>query len=402
MLRSIIITPDQEQSEQLQDLLAEIGNVGVVRTVDKYPTAIDLVRTLRAHAPQVIFLGVDSVEKAMETISGIEQSAPGLQIIAIARICEPQALLELMRVGVREFVAMPFRRNDLHEALSRVTDNLEKRPLPSLSSDLLFSFLPSQPGVGTSTVALNTTVAASKVPDSRALLIDFDLNSGMLRFMLKLDNEYCITDAAENSFKMDDNLWPQLVTSIGQMDVLHSGKLNPHYRVEASQVRHLLDFARRLYKVVCVDLSGNMEKYSIEIMQESKYVFLVCTPEIASLHLARERFNFLKNIDLGDRVRILLNRDQKRAAIEPQQIEDLLGIPVLLSLPNDYQAVSRALTSGKHVDSATDLGKQFTKLANILFERKVPQQVEKSRKFVEYFNLFPGMFQADTKKSTVK
>ena len=80
MLRSIIITPDQEQSEQLQDLLAEIGNVGVVRTSDKYPTAIDLVRTLRAHAPQVVFLGVDSVEKAMETISGIEQAAPGMQI----------------------------------------------------------------------------------------------------------------------------------------------------------------------------------------------------------------------------------------------------------------------------------------------------------------------------------
>ena len=105
------------------------------------------------------------------------------------------------------------------------------------------------------------------------------------------------------------------------------------------------------------------------------------------------------NIDLGDRVRILLNRDQKRAAIEPQQIEELLGIPVLLSLPNDYQAVNRALTSGKNVDSSTELGKQFTKLANILFERKVPQQVLKSRRFVEYFSLLPGMFQ-DPKKST--
>ena len=404
MLRSIIITPDQEQSEQLQDLLSEIGHIGVIRVVDRYPTAIELVRTLRAQAPQVIFLGVDAVDKAMETIAGIEQSMPGVQTIAIARICEPQALLELMRIGVREFVAMPFRRTDLHEAISRITETLEKKPLPDLASDLLFSFLPSKPGVGTSTVALNTSLAAAKVPDSRALLIDFDLNSGMQRFMLKLDNEYCITDAAENSFKMDDNLWPQLVTSIGQLDVLHSGKLNPNYRVESSQVRHLLDFARRLYKVVCIDLSGNMEKYSLEIMQESKYVFLVCTPEIASLHLARERFNFLKNIDLGDRVRILLNRSQKKAAIEPQQIEELLGIPVLMTLPNDYQAVSKALASGKHVDPSTELGKQFTKLSNILFERKVPQQVEKSHRFVEYFNLIPNMFsgQTDAKKSAKK
>ena len=398
MLRSIIISPDLEQSEQLQDMLGEIGHVGVVRTIDRYPSAIELVRTLRANAPEMVFLSVDSLDKAMEVIVGVEQAMSGLQIVAIARICEPEALLELMRVGVREFVAMPFRRTDLHESLSRVQESLTKRPLPNLSSDLLFSFLPSKPGVGTSTVALNTTVAAAKMPDTRTLLMDFDLNSGMIRFMLKLENEYSITDAAENSFKMDDNLWPQLVTTIGQMDVLHSGKLNPQYRLEASQVRHLLDFARRMYKVVCVDLSGNMEKYSLEIMQESKYVFMVCTPEISSLHLARERFNFLKNIDLGDRVRILLNRSQKRTAIEPQQIEDLLGIPVLLTLPNDYQSVSRALTAGKHVDSSSDLGRQFTKLANILFEKKGAPPVEKNRRFVEYFNLFPGIFQ-DSKKT---
>ena len=108
----------------------------------------------------------------------------------------------------------------------------------------------------------------------------------------------------------------------------------------------------------------------------------------------------MKNIDLGDRVRILLNRSQKRTAIEPQQIEDLLGIPVLLTLPNDYQSVSRALTAGKHVDSSSDLGRQFTKLANILFEKKGAPPIEKNRRFVEYFNLFPGIFQ-DSKKTTV-
>lgn len=400
MLRSLVITPDQGQSEQLQDMLGEIGHVGVIRAIERYPTAIELVRTLRTHAPEVLFLGVDDLEKAMEVISGMEQAVPGLQVVAVGRVCEPNALLELMRVGVREFVAMPFRRADLTEAIRRVQEGLAKRPLPDLSSDLLFSFLPSKPGVGASTVALNTAMSAARLPDMRTLLMDFDLNSGMQRFMLKLENEYSVVDAAENSFKMDDNLWPQLVTTIGQLDVLHSGKLNPQFRLEASQVRHMLEYARRMYKVVCVDLSGNMEKYSIEIMQESKFVFMVCTPEISSLHLARERFNFLKNIDLGDRVRILLNRSQKRTMISPEQIEDLLGIPVLLTLPNDYQSVSRALTQGRQVDAASDLGKQFLKLANILFERKSDSAPEKSRRFIEYFNLLPGMFQ-DTKKGAV-
>jgi Mrp family chromosome partitioning ATPase len=54
---------------------------------------------------------------------------------------------------------------------------------------------------GTSTIALNVSVAMSKLPNANVLLSDFDLNSGMVRFMLKLDNSYCVTDAAEHSLR---------------------------------------------------------------------------------------------------------------------------------------------------------------------------------------------------------
>ena len=68
--------------------------------------------------------------------------------------------------------------------------------------------------------AANAASAISHLPDFPALLADFDLNSGMLRFMLKIDNPYCITDAVESAAKMDENLWPQLVTQVDRLDVL--------------------------------------------------------------------------------------------------------------------------------------------------------------------------------------
>ena len=74
-------------------------------------------------------------------------------------------------------------------------------------------------------------------PDTRVLLSDFDLNSGMMRFMLKLQNEYSVLDAVENSLRMDEDLWPQLVTSFGKLDVLHAGRVNPNLRIEGPQIR---------------------------------------------------------------------------------------------------------------------------------------------------------------------
>jgi len=403
MLRGIAISPDQELSDQLEDLLTEVGHIGLVRKIEKYPAGIELSRFLRAHAPQVVFLSIENLAKAVDTIAGIEATVPGMQIVAISRNCDPQTLLELMRIGVREFMSMPFSRQDLYETLGRINENLEKKPVASFATDMMFSFLPSKAGVGASTIAMNASVSASQLPEAKTILVDFDLNSGMQRFMLKLDNEYCLTDAAENSFRMDDNLWPQLVTTIGNLDVLHSGKLNPNFRIEASQVRHLIDYMRRMYKVVCVDLSGNMEKYSLEIMQESKRVFLVCTPEITSLHLAREKYNYLKTLDLGERVSVLLNRAQKRAVISPAQIEELLGIPVAMTFPNDYQGVHRALTMGRNVEPSTELGKQFSKLAQSMVEKKGIAAPQPKKSFVDYFSLLPGRYSRfpDGKKPVV-
>jgi pilus assembly protein CpaE len=311
--------------------------------------------------------------------------------VAVSRFCDPQILLDVMRAGIREFASLPFDRQTLTEGLIRLKDALDAKPPEIETTDQIFSFLPSKAGVGTSTIALNTAQAISRLPDTNTLLTDFDLNSGMLRFMLKLDNPYCVTDAAEHSLDMDESLWPTMVTTLENLDVLHAGKLNPDFRVEATQIRHLLEFMRRNYRALCVDLSGNLEKYSLEIMHESRRVFLVCTPEITSLHLAREKYQYLKQLDLGERVAILLNRCQKRSLITPQQIEQLLGLPVHLTFPNDYQGVQRALTEGRWVEPQSELGKQFTALAGSMIElRQRPSVVPEKKRFLEFFSVVPG------------
>ena len=390
MLRGLIICPDEGLAERLEGALADLGKVAVTRKMTHYPSAIELLRFLRAHAPQLIFLSVASLVKAMEVAAEIEKHTPGVQIFAINETCDPQLLLELMRAGIREFGSLPFDRYTLGESLQRISDALETRPAEMEVTDQVFSFLPSKAGVGTSTIALNAAMALSRLPNSNVLLSDLDLNSGMIRFMLKLDNGYSVIDAAEHSIEMDESLWPQMITPIEGCDILHAGKINPDYRMEPSQLRHLMEFMRRNYRTLCFDLSGNLEKYSLEIMHESKRIFLVCTPEIPSLHLAREKYLYLRQLDLADRVSVLLTRCQKRPLITPQQIEQLLGLPVLMTFPNDYQGVHRALTFGRWVDVSSELGKQCAALAQTITQDRGLKTVEKKAKSGEYFSIIPG------------
>lgn len=374
MLRGVIICPDKDLSVELQDALAETHRIGIMRSLNHYPTEVELTRFLRATGPNVVFLSVEIVKTAVELAARIEAQASGTQVVVFNRTCHPDTLLETMRAGIREFLSPPFELQAVRQALERLEQALERKPPSIESTDAVMAFLPSKAGVGCSTVALNTSMMLAQLPDTRTLLADFDLNCGMIAFMLQIDSQYSITSAVENAHQMDENLWEKLVKSFGQLDVLPAGKLVPGFRIEAIQIRYLLEFARRNYRAVCLDLSGILEKFSIEILHEANQIFLVCTPEVPSLHLAREKLRFLRSLDLGGRVNILLNRAQRHTLIPLAEVEKLLELPVYMTFPNDYVGVHKALTAGKNVNPASELGAGFRVLAESIRSGSRPPQ----------------------------
>ncbi len=392
MLRAIIIGADDDLKRKLEGMFYETGRFGLIRSLEGYPDEHALERTMRAHAPETVFLCVDVLESALRTRTTIEQTVPGVPIVAFGRIADQDILMELMKQGVREFLPMPFESQRLLDLGDRIEERLAQNPLSIESTDLMFSFLPSKPGVGTSTLALNLSVALSRLGQTRALLTDFDLNSGLVAFMLKLGTPHSIMDAVLRSEDLDENLWPQLVARVGKLDVLPAGRPAPGVRIQPLQIQRMLNFARRQYDVMCADLSGNMEKYSIELMMESKRIFVVATPEIPPLHLARERLNFLREIDLIDRVSVLLNRWTRKSAISVSQIEDLLEAPVYDSFPNNYLGVHKALVEGKPVDENSDLGKKCQAFARRIMNPKERDRQPGKRTFLQSFSILPSKY----------
>jgi Flp pilus assembly CpaE family ATPase len=194
-----------------------------------------------------------------------------------------------------------------------------------------------------------------------------------------MDSQHSITSAVENAHQLDENLWEKLVKSFGQLDVLPAGRLVPGFRIDAIQIRYLLEFARPNYKAICLDLSGILEKFSIEILHEANQIFMVCTPEVPSLHLARERLRFLRTLDLGDRVKILLNRAQRHTLIPIAEVEKPLELPVYMSFPNDYVGVHKAITAGKNVNPASELGAGFRALAESIRSKRTSRLNPSSR-----------------------
>ncbi|MDP9114292.1 MAG: hypothetical protein M3O20_11510, partial [Acidobacteriota bacterium] len=107
MYRSILISPDAEVGGKLTAALEASEHVEIARVLDHYPTGVELIRTVRALAADILFLDFGSLEKGLEAVHVLEVEGTPLQIVGFAKNLDPAVMRETMRAGVREFLAEP-------------------------------------------------------------------------------------------------------------------------------------------------------------------------------------------------------------------------------------------------------------------------------------------------------
>ena len=101
--------------------------------------------------------------------------------------------------------------------------------------------------------------------------------------------------------------------------------------------------------------------------------------------MAREKMAFLKQMDLDSRVSVVLTRMEKKVMFSKQQVEDLVGVSVIRTFPNDYPAVNRSLASGTLLPETSELGKAFEGFANALVAPKALGKLQPyERKFLDF------------------
>lgn len=396
MLRALIITPDAGLAGSLSRALNGFAvDVSVRRVLDRYPEAGELSQLLKAHGPSAVFLGFQDPAQAAITARRIAAEVREMPVIAIHATCAPPVLREAMRAGVREFLTPPFDGGAIRQALGEVLCLLDQRPVCYGATDLLVAFLPAKAGAGASTLALYVSAALAAQGSGRALLADLDLNSGVQRLLLGLSNPYSVVDAVAHASGLDERTWPGYVTACGKLDVLHSGPCNPAVRLEQDRVGEFLQFLRRNYAAIAFDLSGNLERYALDVMQQARHVALVCTPEIPSLYLARERMLFLRELDLEQRVLVVLNRASRKAVFSKAQVEEMLAAPVFADFPNDWKELSSWTVRTEDLKPPPALAEKCQEFAAALLRGP---EARPRRKFLEHFTL-PRLSQAPWAKS---
>ena len=359
---AVLFFKDEGVSAAIENLAIESKQVSFPKTLGHYPQAFELTKILNTYIPDLIFLDMSDWESARAAAEAIRGQAPNTAILAFGagwgagkeKLCEA--------AGVTELLVSPVTLKTFEAGVERAIQKVR-----GAGQENLVAFLPAKAGSGASTVALNVAGYLSAAPLSKkTLLIDCDLHSGLISVALGVKPPYSVLDALENSWQLDYSYWMKCVASAGKLDALVSDRTKRETLPSWTNYHHLLVFAASRYDHILVDLPEVVNDATVEIVRRARRVFVVCTPEQASLTLVPQRCGELERRGVSpDKIGLLINR-WHRGDPSAKEVESELERHVSGMFGNDYRTVRDAASGHKFVNPYSKLGRSFAIFAKAL------------------------------------
>lgn len=346
MYRVLIVSADTELRRKLEEFTADAGLLGELTSLTHFPAEAEMSRIFNIKRPQLIIALVVGLKETQELLGGIAEYAPSTPFLAVTQIADQRTMSWLMNQGVRACLTQPLNRHVFLDTVKRLLEDAGG-PENSVVTDHLFSFIPAKGGSGASTLAANFASVASQAGRGRVLLLDLDQGSGWSRVMFPSPGVHTLIDILEAGAQLDELGWRRVAARFDSLDVVTAGRSNPRHPLLASQIRQMLDHTSTQYKLICADLSGNFEAFSVEVMRRSNQIFLVTSTDPTALRLAQDRIRMLETLDLSSRTRVILTRMTGGPDTSASEVKAELGIPVICDFQMDERRIRESLAQGQ-------------------------------------------------------
>ena len=353
-LTALLIAPDRELARKFNAASPAACGFQILAELKAYPAERTLAIRLRQLEPEVVLLDfATDFEQAAEVIRLAIAINPTIHVVGLHGGNDSDAILRAHRQGASEFLCAPFEQDAQREAVGRIRRLIEPRQSGARKPGTVIAFTSAKPGSGASTVATRLALALARTAPDRVLLADLDPAAATAGFFLELGD--CRGPSAGDP-------WECLITRADGLHALPAGAFG-----RTASLRELLERARGAYDWIVVDLPAVFHRSSLLALPESDRAFLVTTADLASLHLARKALGLLLQLGFGkDRVRVLVNRIERRTGLQRPDVEKILNLPVDRSFPLERFAGGRAGAPLDPAASGSDLGKEIAEFAAAL------------------------------------
>ena len=295
--------------------------------------------------PVVLVLDGRQQPRLMRWVQGFLTEKPTVAVLLLVRALDPAVVPDIMQAGVRDCLPEPISAAALERSVRRLGSGAEA--VVTQGTGQVIAVVGAKGGVGATTIAVNTATAIAGQPGFTPLLIDLHVTGGDISVFTGVQTRLSVLDALENLHLADEAfLAGMLEKSSAGVHLLTSSIRPTTSDVGITAIQGLLDFAARRYGVTLVDVPRR-DIAAMEALDRATTILLVTNQDLSSVRAAAATAATLRQRFGSQRLRVVINRYDKRAGVSAQDVAMVTREPIAWMVPNDFQVAVEAINSGK-------------------------------------------------------
>ncbi|HMP01381.1 MAG TPA: hypothetical protein PKD86_08155 [Gemmatales bacterium] len=267
-------------------------------------------------------------------------------IFAVGPTKDPQLILKMVRTGIRRYLDERCLREELQHALEQMVPTLGAMSEPRGRLAVVASGVP---GIGVSTVAANAACALAEGQPGQVALAELGAGVPSLALTLDLAPRHVLGEVLQQWERLDSTMLRQAMCDhpAGVVVLAHPAETLTAPSLGAPAMRALGLLLRSMFDHVVVDLGHTLDASALEAMKLADRVLVVTRFDVPALRLTRRYVQQLMVRGLPpERLQLVANRHGQAREVEWKQAEHALPLPIAAAIPDDADAVNRAMNSG--------------------------------------------------------
>jgi len=302
--------------------------------------------------PDVCLIDFDKDRRSAAMIAErIRDSAPETAIFAVSSQSQPDLIIQAMRSGCGEYLVKPIDREQLLSALARVGGR-KKEKKEHYTAQVL-AFIGAKGGCGVTTLVTQLGALLANSYSRKTLVVDLHPDFGDAALYLGLTKyRYHSFELLENTDRLDAELLQSFVMHHSSgLDVIPAPEgTEPTRQVMPGALAQTFDFLRLRYEFILVDLPPGLNDENLELIRLCDHLYVVTVAEVSALrNVVRHIDYFTHKVIPQEKMRVVLNRHQKRGLISDGQIEKVTRQRIFWKVPNQYVHVVKTISEGDPV-----------------------------------------------------
>ncbi len=294
----------------------------------------------------VLFNGNE--EQSLASLEQQSRQTPRPVLFGLLQERSPLLMKRVLRAGADELLFLPLDPGEVTRALLKISE--ARIRATHHEGGTVISFTSIVGGVGVSTMAANLALALQYKLEKRVVLMDLDLQTGVLSVLLNLEPEFTIMPLIRLEKKLDSIQLEAALTkhSSGLYLLAAPKRIEEGDLVTDLTVSTVINFMRDMFDYVIVDCGNHIAENAVAAWERSDQLFYVLNQSVISVRSAWRFIDLFERLNLTTlEPQFAINRFQPGHTISDKQLETTLGRPMYVCVPRDEKSVELAELSGK-------------------------------------------------------